>query len=370
LLKKQYISISQRGKMTGLSLIELMIALTLGLILTLGVTQIFLGTSQTYRLTDSVAHAQENIRFATSIMERNVRSAGGIGCLQDPADITVHLGGNRVVDLGDGLVGWEANGTGIGDNFTATAAMGGGIAGWSEGSGGAIFPADLANTVMADTDVLIVNAFQTVNVNVLPPGAPGTLTLVDAGGAPLASGINQDRIVLTTEGTCSSGELFQKANDNGGPALTMAGVGNDPGNLPASSFDLNYVAPSRVAELTTVAYYIGAGTGGEPALFMRVLDAVEPPVELVDGVETMQILYGVDTDAIPGPNDYVTAAGVNDWAEVVSVRASLLIRSDDNVTDTAQVRIFNMLGTQVSTQADRRTRLLATKTIGLRNRLP
>lgn len=64
------------NKQKGLSLIELMIALVLGLFLVAGVIQIFLGTSQTYRLTGDIARVQENARFALDILARDIRMAG------------------------------------------------------------------------------------------------------------------------------------------------------------------------------------------------------------------------------------------------------------------------------------------------------
>ncbi|MGI0117280.1 PilW family protein [Zooshikella sp. RANM57] len=63
-------------KQSGLSLIELMIALVLGLLLLAGVLQVFLGSSQTYRLTGDLARAQENGRFALDMLTRDIRMAG------------------------------------------------------------------------------------------------------------------------------------------------------------------------------------------------------------------------------------------------------------------------------------------------------
>ena len=50
----------------------------------------------------------------------------------------------------------------------------------------------------------------------------------------------------------------------------------------------------------------------------------------MEGVESMEILYGVDTDGDDAANYYVTADAVADWAQVVSVRVSLLVATIDN----------------------------------------
>lgn len=51
-------------KQRGLSLVELMIAMALGLILTLGVIRIFISSKQTYTVVTSQSQAQENARVA------------------------------------------------------------------------------------------------------------------------------------------------------------------------------------------------------------------------------------------------------------------------------------------------------------------
>ena len=67
---------------TGLSIIEFMVAITLGLILLAGITQIFLTNKNTFNITDSLGRLEENGRFAMEILAQNVRMAG----YQDPGE--------------------------------------------------------------------------------------------------------------------------------------------------------------------------------------------------------------------------------------------------------------------------------------------
>ncbi|MDN6320155.1 MAG: PilW family protein [Marinobacter sp.] len=60
----------------GLSLVELMIAMALGLILILGVTQIFLGSKQTYTVVNAQSQTQENARVVRHFLGRGLRHAG------------------------------------------------------------------------------------------------------------------------------------------------------------------------------------------------------------------------------------------------------------------------------------------------------
>lgn len=68
---------------TGFSLIELMVAMMLGVILIMGVFSVVLGSSQTYRLQDAMFRAQESGRFALTMMVSDLRQAGFQNVLLD-----------------------------------------------------------------------------------------------------------------------------------------------------------------------------------------------------------------------------------------------------------------------------------------------
>ena len=64
----------------GLTLVELMIAMLLGLFLLGGLLQIFISSKQTYRMQEGLSRLQENGRFAIDFMARDIRLAGYKGC--------------------------------------------------------------------------------------------------------------------------------------------------------------------------------------------------------------------------------------------------------------------------------------------------
>ncbi len=67
---------------TGLTLIEIMIALLIGAFILGGVMQIFLNSRQTYRMQDNLSRLQENGRFAMEFLAKDIRMAGYWGCLK------------------------------------------------------------------------------------------------------------------------------------------------------------------------------------------------------------------------------------------------------------------------------------------------
>jgi type IV pilus assembly protein PilW len=93
---------------------------------------------------------------------------------------------------------------------------------------------------------------------------------------------------------------------------------------------------------------------------------------LIDGIENMQIIYGVDTNEDSTANYYVPANDVtaNDWPKVVSVRISLLAATfDKNLTTQPLQYVFNGI-TTTPPDTDHKIRRVFTTTIALRNRLP
>ncbi len=72
---------SLKNKQQGMTLIEIMVALILGLFLIAGVLQIFLGAKQSNRMLDNLSRMQENGRFAMDFISRDIREAGFEICI-------------------------------------------------------------------------------------------------------------------------------------------------------------------------------------------------------------------------------------------------------------------------------------------------
>jgi type IV pilus assembly protein PilW len=70
----------------GFGLIEIMVSMTLGLLITLGLTQLFLSSKNTYISQYSAAVMQEDARFILSKMLQDIRAAGMFGCLATVED--------------------------------------------------------------------------------------------------------------------------------------------------------------------------------------------------------------------------------------------------------------------------------------------
>ncbi|NOS87148.1 MAG: hypothetical protein HOP34_01175 [Methylococcaceae bacterium] len=186
------------------------------------------------------------------------------------------------------------------------------------------------------------------------------------------SSAGANKCALAVIANCSRADVFQITSIAGATLNYVSGAGGCvPGNIPASGTMASYIAGAQVFPINTTSYYVRNNAASQPSLYRRV--GANASEELVEGVERMEILYGVDTatTSVESGNHgvvqyYVKADAVTDWAKVVSVRIRLLVRSDDNMARVAATPLpFN--GFDIP--ADRRIRRVFSATIALRNRL-
>ena len=64
----------------GLTLVELMIAMTISSILMVGISNIYSSSKQAYKINDEFSVLQENARLAFRFLTQDIRMAGYVGC--------------------------------------------------------------------------------------------------------------------------------------------------------------------------------------------------------------------------------------------------------------------------------------------------
>lgn len=344
-------------KQSGLSLVEILVALVISIFLLGGIVQVYLGNKATYRFSDASSRIQENGRFALDTLVRDVRMAGFFGCMdlrqgrqliqnhidtaspnydpdrhdflnQRPLRLTADAGLNGSDDM---LLKGSKPGVGT---VTATLSL--------PGSGA--FNVTNNISIQKNDTILLTNCW--------------TSDIFEATNATeIGGGINVTH--TTAAGTDSPGN----ANINACPGTSHCLNGGDiPTNLDVAYSQDN----SSIYVLQSVNYSIqpSASGSGEPALWR---DENNDNQELIEGVERMIVMYGVDTNGDGSPNQYLNSSTVLAADEIVTaVRIWLVVRSDrDNVMDTNQTYTVN--GVDI-TAPDRRLRQVFSVTVDLRNR--
>lgn len=267
----------------GFSLIELMVAMALGMILTLAIGQVFMSSRYTNTSTDESARMQENARFALQLIERELRMSG-----------------------------YVKNGS-TGTYSVAAPAI-----------------ATAESTGLNNSDEFTVRYF---------------------GSASDAAGTTADNTVINCIGEAAA---------------------------------LNQAVVDR--------FYIAAGSNGEPSLFcasVRPSDTtVTTTTELINGIESMQVLCGEDTNADMTADRYLACSDAAlTIGNVVAVKISLLLRSSRDTQESIETRKFNHFGTgyapgdsppagdpgavfnSAGASLDLRSRRLFPTTVTLRNRV-
>ncbi|PKQ42850.1 pilus assembly protein PilW [Pseudomonas sp. YY-1] len=323
-------------RQSGLSLVELMIAITLSLLLIAGVLQIFLSSKQTYSTNNALSRVQESGRFAMDFLTQDIRNTGYKGqCMGEPKN---HGVTEVLWRLDDPIEGWN-------DVETRPAQL----------------PDTPAGTPVEGTDAILIKFAAGPEEMAAASSNTATNQTIDLGTN--ASGVAQHAITLISDAI--SCDLFRNTAATNATSVARAA---------GSEWTHDYTDITEVLPLQNATYYIRANSNGRPNSLVRQRLGVKnnnpnwlDPEELVDGVEDMQIQYGI-AGLDRQVTDYVTADDVTDWGNVVAVRINLLVVSaDTNVVPEDQVIAFN--GDDV-TIANRRLAQVFSTTISIRNRLP
>jgi type IV pilus assembly protein PilW len=358
----------------GVTLVELMVALVLGLLITGGVLQVFAANRASYEFNDGLSRLQENGRFALDTLSYRLRLAGYFGCVWGvPVTNDLNSSTSFSFNYGEGLSGFEAAGTNAGDTFAAAAtdpANSTTLTDWSPS-----LPADLSANVIPGSDVIVIRNGSATAHALITPFVDSNKVYADAATTDYAVG---DIGVVSD---CQKASVFQVtavAAGGGGIEVSHAATGT-PGNATAAwGTDQEYGNGAELLKAETWAYYVGQRVGGgPPALFQQRLEvdsaattAALAPEELVANVDTMQVLYGIDAALDGAVDQYVSADAVADWSQVVTVRVSLVMRSPEEYGTETDDRTYDVNGTIFNPVDDRRERHVFTTTIALRNRLP
>ncbi|KQZ59992.1 hypothetical protein ASD53_02160 [Lysobacter sp. Root559] len=403
----------------GLSLIELMVALAIGMVLMLGLVQVMSASRSAYRLAEGIGRAQENARFAMDSLERDLRMAGHLGCVNDsallqaavpaeeglnllflnPADRVASNFANApyLLRFDVGMQGFEAVNTSPGDtiNVTSGAPVLGNVNQWNPA-----LPADIgALQPVAGSDILVLRYFWPIGTGMTAFTAGDPTSTV----TPITTEVTTGGSGLFGISDCRRASVFAGGVNAGTGVITVSSAA-DPLNLSNFMGDRDSYDASKATlyRAEIVVYYVGVGAGtgavgtAAPSLYRARytrnaaggLQAERE--ELVEGVESLQLLYGQDrvTAAATPPSGYITTSwtanqvggGVVNpngnnaslWRRIGSVQVGLVMRSSEGAVSAQMdpaVQRMSVLGTLVTPQNDGYYRAVYETNVAQRNRL-
>ncbi|MGD8977666.1 MAG: PilW family protein [Gammaproteobacteria bacterium] len=268
----------------GFTLIEMMVAMAIGLVLILGAVNIYAQGRQSFRTAETIARIQENARFALDLMGPDIRLADFWGRAGESAFVTVP-GGITVTCNANNVTAWAldlANGIeAVDDGYT--------------------LPCPAFTGAQPNTDVLIVRHVS------------GQPTVPTAGVLQIQSG--RVSAALFDDGALPGG---------GVPAPPLSATHDMVVN--AYYVDQQSTLGANVPSLRRQT--LVAGTGGGSTIQDQ---------EIIPGVENLQVQFGVDTNEDGSVERYVDsdaaiitpgAPGFDPNAQILSVRLWMLVRAE------------------------------------------
>jgi type IV pilus assembly protein PilW len=345
----------------GFSLVELMVAMTLSLVLLAGALSILYSSRVTYSENDRLARLQEAGRTVVELLLRDARPSGYQGCSR-PLSGTEFTNGLTdptalLWNFGEPVHGFEA-------------------------AGGTWLPAPPSAALVPDatagSDVLVLRttrqglpSFRT-NAPVISPVSD--IQVDGPSGATVAAGTP---MIISD---CEGASVFMATGFTPVSATTasighVASGGAGVAGNASNSLTRGFTVGSLVLPVETIIYYVrDSASGNGPALWQRVGN--EAPRELIEGVENLQVAYGVDLDGNLLVDEYLKADLVPDWSRVIAVSVAVLVRSPEETNLERDNRTYNLLDTSDANLGgavlgpfdDRRQRAVFTTTIVLRNR--
>ncbi len=354
-------NVTQCRRQAGIGLIELMISITLGLFLISGAVGVFISSKSTQGFNTELSWIQDNARFTMATLTRDIRMAGYFGCSSSQNTTnTVNSGSEWYLDFNIGVEGWDGSEsfpTGFPSAYNSNAASG-------------LPNSDLITIRSASETELRIDRTPSINsVN---------LQLFDdhpfeVGDILVASDCEQTSIFQMTASTASHVVVHNTGAGSPGNCTHLlagagcTGVGPQQGHL----FDSSNGA--TISQIKSYGYFVDLADDGSPALFRREMygnsgSANLRNVELVQGVENIQVVYGHDSNDDDYADHYIDATDVTSsamWEDVVAVRLHVLFRSyTETATEPLPFRFVNA----TYTPNDRFFRQEFISTIELRNK--
>ena len=335
----------------GITLVELLVSISIGLVIIGAMVALYIGTASSYRQLEALAQLQSNARYVFESMGYDIRMAGNMGChvpaLASPDKADPGYANNWWSNIDQPLRGFDetADSNIVGD------------AGFPQTT-----PGNYGSNALRGDSIVVLRA----NPDDTSPGIVANYKTGSPNPIAMSSGrFNVGSLLLLTD--CkTTATLFQMTGEKNGIQHNMsAGSGLD-------------MTSAKVVQLSANAYYLrnsgrkyANSSNFMPSLYRQTLTtngglAATEGQELVSGVTDLQIRYGIDDDGNGVLDRYVDANGVSDWGRVVSVRVTITLEAADDAV-TSESASFTLGNGAVIT--DRRLRRSYTMTFGIRQRL-
>jgi len=318
----------------GFSLVELLVSMLLGLLLSAGVVSVYLGAKRNFFYEEQMARMQENGRYALRLLSRELVMAGFFGGVPALDNVFPASVGGDCSDRD-----WVLDGT---------------------------HPLELVNDYSGRSAPVSLHATR--------------LTCLDSAAIVL----NTDLIAIKR--TAGEASLRRGIPAAGLTASTVANwylrlaSGQQPEWEKLRAIDLldrARAVPSlsyweAISRIIFIRRFSDSGIAGDdiPSLCMETLAGSAMTTRcLVEGVENMQLEFGIDTDADGVPNQYKSAPVGEELQYAVTAKIYLLLRSINKISGHQDDKTYTLGQKILTAKHDAYLRRVVSATVLLRNRI-
>lgn len=385
--------VTPRAVVAGVTLVELLVAMTLGLAIVAGVTYVYVQGKQGFSVQDARARLQEDARLAFSTIQRDVMMAGYFGCMKaydpKPADPFTNVRITASRPLMAANMNWmlKSGSVATGGRFLSADAV---IQGYDNGVN---WPMDTGASVLTtritgtDTIVLLRGGDDARHLTAAVDEAATTFAVA----TPLAGVSAGLRAMVISN--CTAGEIIKPTVASSRTSFTVDNTFNCNDQATGAACSTNaeentlrgasgtsYDTSSMVTTFEPVTYYvanaIGSGNRQVPSLYRMGtqtggIDTTNgqwslPGNIVLQGVERLQIRYytsDASSGATTGPFTAANVPSNGGWRSLSSIEFTIGLVSDSDAVAT--LSSTQTVGSVTST--DNRLRLTSTFTVNLRN---
>jgi type IV pilus assembly protein PilW len=367
----------------GLTLIELLIALALGLAVLIGLSSVYVAVKQSFRFQETSGRLQEDGAFALDAIAKDLRMAGYAGC----AGINkVTVGAASTYYPGSVITTASANTVGSSNPLSQLTGASAEVTQQPLTSQNFIrgftgIPSTMfasSAPVNTSTDSLFFSGGSSNAISVSSTMAFATSTLILA--TDTYNWRNDTTNTFIVANCVSSSTFIGQVSVNAGGGYKIAHdttLNNSADTFTSSTL---FGTDTIVMPLEWNFYYVDTRSGATTPSLYRVFfngKTRSAAQEVVSNVESMRLHYGesnVDgagVSTLQADNWRTSAADVTDWSRVVAVRVGLMmVSSEDNANPEVTLPTPTLLGaayTKPAGASANRLRKEFSTTVVLRN---
>ena len=335
----------QRTRQAGISLVESLVALALGLTLVSVAFNLYVSNRAVFRQIEAMTRLQESASIAAALLETDLRHAAGVLCRKG-APLTNLLRSSTTYEahlaLANGVQGYESTQT---DGIAGTSRLAGDSISIHSANAGAVARVTASATATSDSYTFTVDESSNFPVGTVALACDYDRAVLFQVTGSTTTTPRQTTFSTTgmTPGNCGIAIRASAPASSGTVALPRCAT--ESAAYAASAASYTFGPGSMIGKYSFSHWYIGAKTstdsGSVNNLALRrvtttysATDGVgKTDEEIVENVSDMQITYLVDWNGsgYPGTTTYVAADAVTDWTRVIAVRMVLTLSSPERV---------------------------------------